>query len=76
MARRFFGALRRAEEMTQQELADRIGTDQIRISQLERGIREPTTEQRKAIAAVFPDVSEDALFSMVIYGENGVRLSP
>jgi len=56
--------LRRAREMTQKDLGDRVGLDTTTISQIESGTREPSLKKARAIASVF-GVSIEDLFSHV-----------
>lgn len=44
---------RRALGLTQQQLADRVGVHQTRVSHWERGSRAPSADQLQALAAVF-----------------------
>lgn len=60
--KRFFIArqvllLRRDAEMTQVQLAEKVGMDQAEISKIERGAANPTTETLQRIANAFPGVT-------------------
>lgn len=54
--------LRRRENLTQQELADRTGLSRSRINNYEQGIREPDFKTAEILADVF-NVDLDTLYS-------------
>lgn len=56
--------LRRAREMTQETLGQRVGLDTTTISQIESGERKPSLDKALALAAEFGVSVEDA-FSYV-----------
>jgi putative transcriptional regulator len=56
--------LRRAREMTQAALGERVGLDSSTISQIESGDRQPSLDKARQLAAEFGVSVEDA-FSYV-----------
>ena len=52
-----------ARGMSQSELAVRSAIVQPRLSEIERGARDPSDAERRALEAVFPEVPSETLFA-------------